>query len=224
MNTAQDGHAIKLADPAGSFTEWRLEYSDLSDSEAGALRGVLHGGGRVRCTTSRSSIRRRTCWRGTRTSTKRYGCGTIAGSKASAGYTQLNNTGGGPQSITQTIATDRPGICTASASMRVRRMRRPCMCSQTDRRREQAIVPEWRRLRLVGDVDRGDVRTGDPAGGGGGRAGAASGGAGGSVGGQDEHDDRGRLQGARLRDDRWLITTGREQASCTVNIVHANHI
>src|SRR5207302_1485219 len=37
-NRAADGSTIKLADPAAEVTEWQLEYSDLSDDEAAALR------------------------------------------------------------------------------------------------------------------------------------------------------------------------------------------
>src|SRR5215831_4302471 len=37
LNRAADGRAIKLADPAGETTEWRLEYSELSDEEAAQL-------------------------------------------------------------------------------------------------------------------------------------------------------------------------------------------
>jgi hypothetical protein len=36
-NRAADGSTIKLADPAAAITEWRLEYTDLSDDEAQAL-------------------------------------------------------------------------------------------------------------------------------------------------------------------------------------------
>lgn len=37
VNTLADGSSIKLADPAGELTEWRLQYTDLSDEEASAL-------------------------------------------------------------------------------------------------------------------------------------------------------------------------------------------
>jgi hypothetical protein len=49
-NRALDDSTIKLADPAAELTEWILEYRDLSDVEAGALRdfftaaeGTLNG-------------------------------------------------------------------------------------------------------------------------------------------------------------------------------------
>lgn len=49
-NRAADGSTIKLADPAAEVTVWQLEYTDLSDQEAGALRdffaateGTLNG-------------------------------------------------------------------------------------------------------------------------------------------------------------------------------------
>ena len=41
INAAADGCAIKLADPAGATTEWTLTYSNLSDSEADALRAFF---------------------------------------------------------------------------------------------------------------------------------------------------------------------------------------
>jgi hypothetical protein len=37
-NRAADGSAIKLADPYAEITQWRLDYSELSDTEAAALR------------------------------------------------------------------------------------------------------------------------------------------------------------------------------------------
>jgi hypothetical protein len=40
-NRAADGAEIKLADPAGQITEWRLEYADLSDQEAECLRSFF---------------------------------------------------------------------------------------------------------------------------------------------------------------------------------------
>ena len=36
-NTAADGSVVKLADPGAETTEWRLEYTGLSDGEAAAL-------------------------------------------------------------------------------------------------------------------------------------------------------------------------------------------
>jgi hypothetical protein len=36
-NRAADGSTIKLADPMAETTEWQLEYSDLSDAEAASL-------------------------------------------------------------------------------------------------------------------------------------------------------------------------------------------
>lgn len=38
LNVLGDGSGIKLADPAAEITEWQLEYSNLSDAEAGALQ------------------------------------------------------------------------------------------------------------------------------------------------------------------------------------------
>jgi hypothetical protein len=50
VNRAADGHTIKLADPAAEITEWLLTYAELSDDEAAALRtffvaaeGTLNG-------------------------------------------------------------------------------------------------------------------------------------------------------------------------------------
>ena len=49
-NAAADGSSIKLADPAGEVTEWRLDYAELTDAEAAALQqffeaaeGMLNG-------------------------------------------------------------------------------------------------------------------------------------------------------------------------------------
>ena len=37
INLAADGTTVRLADPAGEMTEWQLEYADISDDEAAAL-------------------------------------------------------------------------------------------------------------------------------------------------------------------------------------------
>ncbi len=41
VNRAADGSTIKLADPAAGITEWLLAYTDLSDEEAAALRAFF---------------------------------------------------------------------------------------------------------------------------------------------------------------------------------------
>jgi len=41
VNRAADGSTIKLADPAGEVTEWVLTYTDLSDDEAAGLRAFF---------------------------------------------------------------------------------------------------------------------------------------------------------------------------------------
>ncbi len=38
VNTAADGSSIKLADPAGGFTEWQLRYQGLSDADLSTLQ------------------------------------------------------------------------------------------------------------------------------------------------------------------------------------------
>jgi hypothetical protein len=50
INQAPDGTTVRLADPAGETTEWQLEYAEISDEEANALEqffataeGTLHG-------------------------------------------------------------------------------------------------------------------------------------------------------------------------------------
>src|SRR4051812_13660011 len=37
VNRAADGSTVRLADPAAEVTEWRLDYVDLTDEEAGML-------------------------------------------------------------------------------------------------------------------------------------------------------------------------------------------
>jgi len=90
--------------------------------------------------------------------------------------------------------------------------------------REQAIVPAWRRLRWSGTAEDAtfgltlapgavvDVRGPQVEA----QAGASV---------ARETTVGGIYKGARLRDDRFrLITTGRNRHSCTVNILHANHL
>jgi hypothetical protein len=42
VNLSADGSMIKLADPAAEVTEWLLTYTDLSDAEAAALRAFFN--------------------------------------------------------------------------------------------------------------------------------------------------------------------------------------
>ena len=37
LNRMSDGRSVRLADPAGEVTEWRLQFTELSDDEAQTL-------------------------------------------------------------------------------------------------------------------------------------------------------------------------------------------
>jgi hypothetical protein len=224
VNAAEDGRAIKLADPAGSFTEWQLEYSELNDAEAGALEdffvaaeGSLHEFVFVDPTANLLA------WNA-KLDEAVWTRDPLLAVSAGDGYTRLTNVGAGPQSITQTIADGPAGFVYCFSAYARSENAASVHVLADGSEREQAIVPDWRRLRWSGAVE--EARFGLRIGAGAvvdvrglqveAQAGASA---------ARETTIGGIYKGARLRDDRFrLTTTGLNRHSCTVSIVHANHI
>lgn len=110
VNPAADGTSIKLADPAGGSLEWRLEYRGLSDAELAnlqqffsAMEGSLNGftfldpcGNLLAWSKELSN----TVWHADPLLALSGGVTDALG--GSNGW-HLVNSGGGPQSVTQTL-------------------------------------------------------------------------------------------------------------------------
>lgn len=223
-NRAADGRSVKLADPAGEVTEWRLDYNELSDEEAATLwdfftaaEGTLNDFVFVDPTANLldwSAKLGEAAWaRGPMLMVAETGDGT----------SRLTNTGAGPQRITQTI--EAPTEFTYCFSVYARSEGAATVGLVADQAvTVHAIGPEWRRMRATTTVEEATFGLEIPAGGvveaKGMQVEAQFGASTARV-----TTKGGIYEGARLRDD-WIemIATGLNRNSCTVNIVHANHI
>jgi hypothetical protein len=224
VNAAEDGRAIKLADPAGSFTEWRLEYSDLSDSEAGSLEEFFVAAeGSLREFVFVDPTANLLAWNA-KLDEAVWARDPLLAVSAEDGYTRLTNVGTGPQAITQTIDNGPSGFMYCFSVYARSENAASVHLLADGAAREQAIVPDWRRLRWSGTVE--NARFGLRIGAAGvvdvrglqveAQAGASA---------ARETTIGGIYKGARLQNDRFrLVATGQNRHSCTVNIVHANHI
>jgi len=234
VNRALDGSSIKLADPNGEVTEWQLRYSGLSDAEKGALEqfftaaeGTLNGFTFLDPTANLlawSDKLDESAWeRGPL-------LGVTGGVSDPAGGTlacRLTNSGGGAQSIMQTLAAPAGYVYCVSAYVRAVQPATAVLLIENGRG-ERAVTSQWTRILFTA--------SGDPA------ASSISMGleiaAGGSLevyGLQAEPQSSasaykatttgGVYEGARLADDALAITsTGLDRHSCVVNIIHANHL
>jgi hypothetical protein len=219
VNRAADGRAIKLADPAGEVTEWRLEYSELSDEEAAQLwdffakaEGSLNEFLFVDPTANLlawSDNLAEAVW--------------SKDPMLQVSATRLTNAGAGPQRITQTIGAPAGFVyCFSVYARSAGAASATLIAGETTL--EQAVGPEWRRLRLTATVGEATFGLEIPAGGAvevrGMQVEAQWGASAARV------TSRGGVyEGARLRDDSIeMIATDVNRNSCTVTIIHAEHI
>jgi hypothetical protein len=110
VNTTADGHSVKLADTAGASIEWRLQYSALSDDELAALQqfftsmeGALNAFTFLDPSTNLlawSEELNNAAWQ---TGPLLQLTGAVADPTGGTGAWLLNNSGTGPQSVTQTL-------------------------------------------------------------------------------------------------------------------------
>jgi hypothetical protein len=233
-NEAADGTSIRMADPAAEITEWRLEYSGITDLELAALEGFFRETeGALRTFTfvdptanllASSSTLSDAVW-------QRDPFLTISGgvSDAFGGNRawQLTNSGGAPQCIAQILMA--PGDYTYCLSAYVRGALGSCVrMSLGPNCTEKMADPNWLRITLTGSGEAGAefVRVGlelppggcievfglqiDPQPN------------------PSEYRDSvgtGIYQTARFRDDAFSATSvGPNWHSCTVNIIHVNHL
>ena len=234
VNRAADGSTIKLADPAAEVTEWLLRYTELSDEEALALRaffdsaeGTLNGFTFLDPTGNLlawSDQLDNAVWQKDPLLTLTGGVADPQG--GTLGW-RLSNGGGASQSAGQTLAA--PGAYQYCLSAYVRAATATSVCltagSQTVQR---AVTSSWTRIAWTtdGDAQAASVRFGIQIDAGGAvevyglqvEAQAAASGYKGSTRG-------GVYEDAHLADDVLTITsTDVNRNSCTVKIIHANHL
>ena len=110
-NRSADSRMVKLEDPAAAVTEWRLQYAGLIDAEANALREFFAAvEGTLKDFTFLDPVSNLLAWseildeaawtRGPLLSLTKAVPDPTGGNRAS----RLTNSGGGPQSILQTLA------------------------------------------------------------------------------------------------------------------------
>lgn len=234
INRASDGSTIRLADAAAETTEWLLTYEDLSDEEAAALRrffdaaeGTLQSftfldpsGNLLACSEQLDDE----VWQ---VDPLLSVSACIADPKGGTAAWQLRNQGGGEQSARQTLAA--PGEYQYCVSAYVRSTAPASIAlSIAGRAALKAVTPEWTRVSVTG--------AGEP--------GASSVGFGITVpagvtveifGLQAEAQcaassymasTRGGVyENAHLGADVLTISrTSENRHSCTVTIIHANHL
>jgi hypothetical protein len=125
VNTMADGSVVKLADPAGAFTEWQLQYSNLSDAEAAALEQFFSSmEGSLNVFTFLDPTANLLAWSDQLTNDVWTGdpfaglTGGVADPLGGSNGWTLSNSGDAPQGLYQTL--NAPGGYTYCLSMYVR--------------------------------------------------------------------------------------------------------
>jgi hypothetical protein len=234
VNRAADGRTIKLADPAGEVTEWLLTYAELSDAEATALlgffaavEGTLNGftfldpAGNL---LGSSDHLDQAPWQKDPLLSL---SGSVTDPRGGTLAWRLSNSGGAEQGASQTLAAPGEYLYCLSAYVRSATATSVGLTigSQTAQR---AVSSEWTRIAWTsnGDAQATSVRF------------AMEIGAGGVVevyglqveaqtaaSGYKASTRGGVYEDAHLGDDVLTITsTDVNRHSCTVKVIHANHL
>ncbi|MGA3099421.1 MAG: hypothetical protein ABSF25_23455 [Bryobacteraceae bacterium] len=234
INATADGRSIKLADPAAVTTEWQLDYAELTDSEAGAIEAFFAAAeGTLNGFTFLDPAGNLLAWSG-QLDDAVWVCepllSLVSGEPDPVGGMlawRLTNTGAGPQTITQTLAS--PGDYVYCLSVYARAQANTGVTALIGNgRMAQSVTTGWNRITFTGTGGAGaeSVQFGLEI-----PAGATV-----DVYGPQAEPQEGAsiyrastLGGvytdARLRDDELAITsTGVNRHSCTVNIINVNHL
>jgi hypothetical protein len=234
INQAADGSTIKLADPAAEATEWLLSYTELSDAEAAAVRAFFDSAeGTLNGFTFLDPAGNLLAWSDQLDNAVWQKdpllslTGGVADPRGGTQAWRLSNSGGAEQGIGQTLAA--PGTYLYCLSAYVRAAAATSVgLTVGSQAAQRAVTSEWTRIAWTsnGDAQATSVRFAITIG-----AGevvevyglqveaqaAASGYKASSVGGVYED--------AHLGDDALTITsTDVNRNSCTVKIIHANHL
>ena len=234
INSTTDGRTVKLADPAAVTTEWQLGYAELADSEAAALEAFFSAAeGTLNGFTFLDPAGNLLAWSGQLDDAvwARGPMLSLAGGEADpAGGAlawRLVNSGAGPQTITQTLAA--PGDYVYCFSVYVRAPANTNVTALLGQgRKTQSVTAVWNRIVFTetGGAGAESVQFGLEI-----PAGATV-----DVYGPQAEPQEGAsiyrastlggvYTNARLRDDELAVaSTGVNRHSCTVNIIHVNHL
>ena len=234
VNLAADGSMIKLADPAAEVTEWLLTYTDLSEEEAAALRAFFNAAeGTLNGFTFLDPAGNLLAW-SDQLDNAAWQTGPlltltpeIIDPRGANRAWRLSNGGGAEQTIGQTLSSPGEYQYCLSAYVRAAAVTnvRLIIGSEVARR---AVTSEWARIALTssGDGQATSVRFAIEI-----EAGnvvdvyglqveaqtAASG--------YKASTRGGVYEDAHLADDALTIArTDVNRHSCTVKIIHANHL
>ena len=234
VNAAADGRSIRLADPAAEATEWQLQYAGLSDAELAALQQFfLAAEGSLNGFTFLDPAGNLFAWsdhldnavwaRGPVLAVS----GEVADPMGGSNAWHTVNSGGGAQSITQTLGAPGGYTYCLSAYARASQPAVATLLRGTDRADRQ-VGTEWKRIAFAGtgDAKAASLVFGleapagaaldifglqvEPQAGASGYKAATSGGV---------------YENARFGDDTFRFTTTAPDChSATVNIFHASHL
>jgi Conserved hypothetical protein 2217 (DUF2460) len=223
VNRSADGRTVRLADLPGETTEWQLQYAELSDDEAATLRNFFAAAeGTLNGFTFLDPTANLLAWSG-KLDEAVWLKGPLL--TVSGGPTEwhLSNTGGGAQSITQTIAGPAGYVYCVSAEVRGTAGTVLTMLAGS-LRAARTLAADWKRIAFSGTADAAtfglelaagaavDVRGIQLEA----QAGAST---------YRESTTGGVYEGARFRDDALeIVATGVNRHSCTVNVIYANHL
>ena len=234
INEAADGSTVRLADPAGETTEWQLDYAEIGDEEAAALEqlfaaaeGTLQGFTFLDPAANLLAWSNRlddASWHKDPLLELTQGLADPAGGTSAW---ELRNSGAAGQGIGQTLQV--PGMYTYCFSVYARAIVPTTVRLSIGNRTSDRVISEgWGRIAFAASGPAGaeslrfgiEVSAGSTAEVYGPQV-EAQGGAG-----VYRASSRGGVyEDARFRDDVFRVTrTGFNRNSCTVNIIHANHL
>jgi hypothetical protein len=232
VNAAADGSTIKFPDLAAATTEWQLQYTDLSDAERDALEAFFaEAEGTLNGFTFLDPTANLLAWSTNLTENvwelDPFLSASSAGPGPWGGAWDLANSGAAPQSLAQTLASPGDYLYCLSAYVWAP-VETTIAMSIGGFRQDRVAVPEWRRITLssAGDAGSGLVRF---------RLEVPAGGRVSVCGLQVEPQaaastykpsaESGVYEGARFRDDELAFqATGPNRHSCTVTIIHVEHL
>ncbi len=233
-NRAPDGSTIKLADAAGVTTEWNLTYADLSDEEAATLQAFFAAAeGTLNGFTFLDPAGNLLAWSGQlgdevwQKGPLLSATGGATDPRGGTGAWTIVNSGTAGQSIMQTLAA--PGAYQYCLTAYVRAdVATSAQMSIGTIRREYSVTPSWSRIAMQSsqDAEATSMRFGIEVN---------------AMGvvevfgiqveaqpwpsGYKRTSRGGVYENAHMREDVLAIAkTGVNRHSCSVNILHANHL
>jgi hypothetical protein len=227
-NLAADGSAVKLADPAGEMTEWRLEYAGLTDAEAAALEEFFEAAeGTLNGFTFVDPVGNLLTYSEELDNAAWSADPMLTVSAGDPGAWHLANMGEAAQGITQTLPLPGGYVYCLSVYLKAAQTTAVSLVAGAGSR-GVGVGNAWQRFQYTATVDASAQTTTFglqlPAG-------AAVDAQGFQVEAQPGASvykattTSGVYENARLADDRLAITaTGVNHHAATVNIIHANHL